>query len=93
VPALIVISLDNEYAKDRFKTEVKRLLGVLENHLSTSGPYIVGSHFTIADITNWTWVSNYTRFGFTAADYPHIQKWIDLVGEREAVKKGNSLPQ
>ena len=84
---------DNDYAKDRFKSEVKRLLKVLEGHLATSGPYIVGQHYTIADIMNWTWVVNYTKFGFTAEEYPNIQKWVDLVGGRDAVKKGNSLPQ
>jgi GST-like protein len=83
----------NDYAKDRFKTESKRLLTVLEGHLATHGPYLVGKHYTIADITNWTWVSNYGRLGFTATDFPAIQKWLDLVGARDAVKKGNSLPQ
>lgn len=84
-----------EYAIERFTVEIKRQLDVLDQHLANK-KYMCGDEYTIADIAIWPWygkvVTNevYEAGEFLqTADYKHLNRWTNLIGERAAVKRGS----
>lgn len=90
-----------EYAINRFRNEVLRVFGVLEIRLSgkyTGEPreYLAGNgkgKYSVADIGTWPWVKGWKKSGFTEEEmkpFPHLQKWIERIAERPAVKRGIS---
>lgn len=79
-------------AIDRFQTEGKRLLQVLETRLA-GREYVAGSDYSIADVASYPWVAEARAamtkpLGDTFASSPAITDWLARVGERPAVKKG-----
>ena len=69
------------YPVERYTTETKRLLGVLEQRLD-GRDYIVGGDYSIADIAIFPWVR--TLNGFYEAgeqvgydDYKRVVAWVD----------------
>jgi GSH-dependent disulfide-bond oxidoreductase len=85
-----------EYAIDRYAMETKRQLDVLNRHLADN-EYLVGSEYTIADMATWPWYGvlvqsrmyeDSGRF-LSVHEYPHVQRWADLIGARPAVKRGS----
>lgn len=51
-----------EYPINRYDTEVRRLYGTLERHLTKSSHgFLVGDRLTIADIACWGWVSAHSK--------------------------------
>jgi GST-like protein len=86
-----------EYAIDRFAMEVKRQLDVLDRRLSES-EYLAGADYTIADIAVWPWYGALVKglvydagTFLRVADYKHVQRWTDQIGERPAVKRGRMV--
>jgi GST-like protein len=85
-----------KYAIDRFAMETKRLLHVLDTHLA-SNKYIVGEEYTIADMAIWPWYGSIMREAYAAQaflsvhEFSHLDRWVDLVGAREAVKRGRMV--
>lgn len=86
-----------EYCIDRFAMEVKRQLDVLDRHLATN-TYMCGDEYTIADIAIWPWygalVANrvYSAAEFLdTASYTHVNRWMELIDERETVKRGRMV--
>eukprot|EP00168_Porphyra_purpurea_P007257 TRINITY_DN1901_c0_g1_i11.p3 TRINITY_DN1901_c0_g1~~TRINITY_DN1901_c0_g1_i11.p3 ORF type:complete len:102 (-),score=48.39 TRINITY_DN1901_c0_g1_i11:184-489(-) len=78
-----------EYGLKRYKDEAARLMSVLEKQLATGGPYMAGAELSMADLAGWPWISAGIQFGLVdGAAVPAVIKWVDLVGEREGVKKG-----
>jgi GST-like protein len=83
-----------EYAIDRFATEVKRQLDVLDRRLAES-EYLAGGDYTIADIAVFPWYGGLAKgWAYGAAeflsvqDYRNVQRWADAVLARPAVKRG-----
>ena len=79
-------------AIDRFQTEGKRLLQVLETRLA-GREYIAGSDYSIADVASYPWIAEARAvmtepLGDTFASSPAITDWLARVGERPAVSKG-----
>ncbi len=79
-------------AIDRFTTEGKRLLGVLEKQLATM-PYVAGNDYSIADIVSYPWMHEARTamasvLGDTFAALPATQDWMARLRERPAVAKG-----
>ena len=74
----------------RYHNEVYRLFGVLDGHLADN-EYLAGD-YSIADIANFTWSRAYLWSGLTVDDYPHLQRWFDLIEPRPAVQRGVSVP-
>ena len=79
-------------AIDRFRTEGKRLLRVLETRLA-SQPFIGGADYSIADVASYPWVEEARGamaepLGDAFASSPAITGWLARVGERPAVRKG-----
>lgn len=81
---------DLPYAKDRYRNEVARLLGVLNKQLGDN-EYVAGDFYSIADMAIWPWAILWEGQEQTLDDKPHLARWLDLVGARPAVQKGKGL--
>ena len=86
-----------EYPINRFAMEVKRQLDVLDKQLAEN-EYIAGDEYTIADMAIFPWygalVSNlvYEAAEFLdAKSYTHVNRWTEMLFEREAVKRGRMV--
>jgi GSH-dependent disulfide-bond oxidoreductase len=77
-------------AIDRYQGECSRLFRVLDSHLQHH-EYLAGA-YSIADIANWAWVRTHSWSGVPVDGMPHLQRWLALVGERPAVRKGITMP-
>lgn len=80
------------YAIDRFMTECKRILGVMDKQLGKNA-YLAGPSYSIADIATygWMWIAGRTYFQ-DFADWPHVKRWVAEIGARPAVQKGLKVP-
>jgi GST-like protein len=86
-----------EYAIDRFAMETKRQLDVLNRRLADN-EYIAGNTYTIADIAIFPWYGALIKgWAYGAAEflgvqeYQHVQRWVDLLLERPAVRRGRMV--
>ena len=85
-----------QYPIDRYAMETKRQLHVLDTHLATN-KYMVGDDYTIADMAIWPWYGSIMRDAYAAqeflgvGDYPNVSRWVDLVGGRDAVRRGRMV--
>jgi GST-like protein len=79
------------YAIDRYQREVRRLLEVLDTRLATN-EFLAGD-YSLADIANWSWVRGYKWSGVTLDGLGHLQRWLDAIGARPAVKRGCDVPE
>jgi GST-like protein len=81
------------YAIERYTTEARRLLGVLETRL-TGCPYLAGNEYTIADIATFPWVGC-LDWGYQASidlklkeEFPRVMAWHTRCAERPASVRG-----
>jgi len=88
---------EDKRPRDRYVTESRRLLGVLERQL-TGRAWIMGETYTIADIAIFPWVRNLV--GFYAAgelvgirDFPQVTRVLEAFVARPAVVRGLAIPQ
>lgn len=77
-------------AIDRYQSEVKRLLTVLDHRLEDN-EYLAGD-YSIADIANWCWARSHAWSGVSIDGLDNLQRWIDQLAQRPACKKGVSVP-
>lgn len=81
---------------ERYVAESKRLVGVLETHL-TGRTWFMDDEFTIADIAHIGWVEGLIGF-YGAADlvefdkHPAVAAWLKRALERPAVTRGMKIP-
>jgi glutathione S-transferase len=78
------------FAIERYQKETHRLYSVLDQELAKR-PYLAGD-YSIADIATWPWVRLHGWAGVEIGDLPHLQRWLDEMGERSAVAKGFAVP-
>ncbi len=83
-------SEDVPYGKTRYRNEVMRLLGVMDRRLATV-PYLAGD-YSIADVATWPWVMRAEWYDTDWSRFPHVRRWYDTIGEREAVMRGAAVP-
>lgn len=81
---------DLPYARDRYRTEVARLYGVLDRRLADAR-FVAGDDYTIADIAIWAWAHLWRRQDQTLEDKPHMARWLDTIKSRPAVQRGRAL--
>ena len=87
---------EDKRPRDRYVTESKRLLGVLEDRLKDRA-FIMGDDFTIADIALIGWVSNLVTF-YEAGDLVEygsltaVPAWVERCLARPAVARGLKIP-
>ncbi|MCW3834671.1 glutathione-dependent disulfide-bond oxidoreductase [Sphingomonas canadensis] len=85
-----------QYAIDRYAMETKRQLHVLDTQLARH-EYVAGDEYTIADMAIWPWYGSIAREAYGAQEflsvheYQHLNRWVDLIGAREAVKRGRMV--
>ncbi|MDX2289392.1 MAG: glutathione S-transferase N-terminal domain-containing protein [Hyphomicrobiaceae bacterium] len=79
------------FAEERYRTEAKRLYGVLDRRLSAMD-YVAG-RYSIADIAIWPWASRFAWQEIDLADYPHVKRWYLAIAARPAVQRGYSVPE
>ena len=81
----------SEYARDRYRTEVHRLYGVLDKQLA-KGEWVAGD-YSIADIAIWPWVSRFEWQAIDLADFPNVSRWYVTMAQRPAVQRGYDSPK
>ncbi|MFY0309682.1 glutathione S-transferase N-terminal domain-containing protein [Leisingera sp. D0M16] len=81
---------DLPYAKDRYRSEVARLYGVLDRQLAEN-EYAAGPDYTIADMAIWPWASLWEGQQQTLEDKPHLARWLELMWSRPGVVAGRAL--
>ena len=87
---------EDKRPRERYVTESRRLLSVLEERLSERA-WIMGDEYTIADIATFPWVRN--LIGFYEAgdlvgisDFPNVTRALDAFVARPAVERGLAIP-
>jgi len=80
-----------DYAIRRYQNETRRLYEVLDGQLAEH-EYLAGE-YSIADIANWAWVHTHEWAGVSVEGLPHLQRWLDAVGSRPAVRRGRDVPE
>lgn len=87
---------EDKRPRDRYVAESKRLLGVLDKHL-TGRDWIMGAEYTIADIAVFPWVRNLVGFyeagelvGFD--DFAEVKRVLAAFVARPAVVRGLAIP-
>lgn len=78
------------YAIDRYHREVRRLLEVLDTRLRDH-EYLAGE-YSIADIANYAWAYSYAWSGVSIDGLDHLARWLEQVGSRDAVIRGQNVP-
>lgn len=73
------------YAIERYDTEAKRILGVLESTLKKNN-YIAGA-YSIADIATYPWVRIAKSLEIDMKKYPGVNRWIERMDARPAVTR------
>ena len=79
------------YAIDRYQREVRRLFEVLDKRL-VDNEYLAGD-YSIADIATWSWVRGYKWSGVSIDGLEHLERWLDVIGKRPAVLRGQDVPE
>lgn len=87
---------EDKRPRDRYVAESKRLLGVLDKHLSDRD-WIMGDTYTIADIATFPWVRNLIGY-YGAGDlvgitnFPNVVRTLDSFLARPGVARGLQIP-
>jgi GST-like protein len=87
---------EDKRPRDRYVTEAKRLLGVMDKALSGK-EWFLGDAYTIADISMLGWVNGLTAFygagelvGFDG--FANVKAWFERGLARPAVQRGLGIP-
>jgi len=78
------------YAEARYRTEARRLYGVLDRRLRDH-EYLAGS-YSIADMATWPWIARYQWQDIDWALVPALQAWYLRIAQRPAVQRGFDVP-
>jgi len=79
------------YAIDRYQREVRRLFEVLNTRLRDH-EYLAGD-YSIADISHYAWAYSYQWSGVSIDGLDHLSRWLEQVGSRDAVIRGQNVPE
>jgi GST-like protein len=82
------------YAVNRYRREVERHYGVLDQHLA-GREAILSSGYSIADMSAWGWLDRASRVLPGAADpllaFPNLKRWFAAVDARPAVARARAV--
>jgi GST-like protein len=77
----------NEYARNRYYTEIHRLYGVLDKRLGEAA-YMAGDDYGIADMATWPWARNHEMLKLdNYAEYPNLARWVAAIDARPAAQR------
>ena len=65
---------------------------MLESRLVANGDWLVGDHYSIADLANFSWVNFAFWCGVEIKDFPVLNKWCERIEARPATKRGLDCP-
>ncbi len=78
---------------ETFRSEVARLLGVLERILGDGRPFLAGP-YSIGDIMHFPWLEVLLRLGAKeVTEQKRVVAWLGRIGERPAVVRGMKVPE
>ena len=80
---------DLPYAKDRYRNEISRLFGVLDERLQTRR-YVAGDFYSIADMAIWPWASLWRGLEQSLDDRPGLARWLEELKERPQLREGRA---
>jgi GST-like protein len=88
---------EDKRPRDRYVTEAKRLLGVLDRRLATRA-WIMGDAYTIADIAIFPWINIINTFYEAGdlvglSDFSHVTRALGAFLARPAVVRGLDIPK
>lgn len=78
------------YAIERYEKETLRLYSVLDGQLKEQ-EFLCGD-YSIADIATYPWIALYEWQGLTLDSHPNLQRWVETIQQRPAVKRGMAVP-
>ena len=78
-----------QYAIDRYRREADRLRLVADHHLAEHEYF--ADEYSIADIAAFPWLQSFRTRLPPEVPTPHIDRWIDSIAQRPAVKEGMAL--
>ncbi|MCF6226513.1 MAG: glutathione S-transferase N-terminal domain-containing protein [Xanthomonadales bacterium] len=74
----------------RYHNEVHRLFGVMDKQLEKT-EFIAGE-YSIADMATYPWIFINEWSGTPVDDFPQVQRWMETIAARPAVKTGMNTP-
>lgn len=77
------------YAIDRYVKETARLYRVLNTKLADR-EFIAGD-YSIADMACYPWIQRHERQQIDLADFAHVKRWYEQIGERPATIRAYAL--
>ncbi len=81
---------DIPYGKKRYTDESRRILGVMDKRLGDVD-YLAGE-YSIADIASFGWTRSAESMFAGLTEWPNVERWFRIVGERPAVQRGLKVP-
>ncbi|WP_233871976.1 glutathione S-transferase N-terminal domain-containing protein [Paraburkholderia adhaesiva] len=87
---------EDKRPRDRYVAESRRLLGVLNGRLEGRA-WLMGEHYTIADMATFPWVRNLVGFYEAGdlvgiGDFPHVTRVLGAFLARPAVVRALDIP-
>ena len=85
---------NNPWFIEQGRQQITKEVGQLNQHLMSSGPYVVGNTFTIADIPIGLVVNRWFFLNFKRPQYPAVAAYYDRLSERPGYRRHvrNGLP-
>ena len=78
-------------ATQRYQTETLRLYAVVDKQLSKH-EFLAGD-FSIADIAAYPWIKIAEWAGLSTESFPHIERWMTELEQRESFQRGIKVPE
>ena len=81
---------DHSYAVDRYRREYDRLISVMERQLASTGGFLGGNNYSIADMAAFPWVKPWRRWmgcGLDESGYPKTYAWFEAIKARPATDR------
>ena len=78
------------YARERYRKEAERLLGVLDKRLEDRA-FIAGNDYTIADMASYPWIGVYDKAPIDMAPFANVQRWHAAIRARPATQRAYAL--
>ncbi len=77
-------------ARTRYHNETRRLYAVLDARLSDR-EWLAGD-FSIADISNWSWIRSHRWARVPTEGLSHLERWMEQLRARPACERGLNIP-
>lgn len=78
------------YARERYRKEVERLLGVLDKRLA-GREWIAGAGYSIADMAAYPWINVYDKAPIDLTPFAHVRRWHAAIAARPATARAYAL--